>query len=233
MKLEDIKAISVIGSGTMGRGIAICSAAAGYKTALYDINEEILTSSKNLIEKDLSRSVEKKKFTGEKKDEIISNIRLTTKFEDLKESDFIIEAAIENIDLKRDIFEKLNEICKSETVLSTNTSSLSITALSTFVKKNPERVIGMHFFNPANIMKLVEVVKGDFTSEETVNLTSELSKKMGKVPVIAKDTPAFIVNRIARPFYGEALKILSEGSCDAEKTDKIMKSCGGFAIGTI
>ncbi len=231
MKIEDVKSISVVGSGTMGRGIAICSASAGYNTTLYDINDEILSNSKKLIEKDLIKSVGKNKITEEKKSQILSSIKLTVTFDDLKESDFVIEAAPENMDLKKEIFVKLDKICKPEITLSTNTSSFSVTAISTFVKNNPGRIAGMHFFNPANIMKLVEIVKGDFTSEETVILAKELSGKMGKVPVIAKDTPAFIVNRIARPFYGEALKILSEGISQVADIDRIMKNCGSFAMG--
>ena len=231
MKIHDLKNISVIGSGTMGRGIAICSAIAGYETILYDINDDILNKSKIIIEKDLSKSVEKKKMTEEKKTEIINRIMFTSRFDDMKASDFVIEAAFEDINLKKDIFSRLDLICKPDAVLSTNTSSLSITTISTYVKSNPVRVVGMHFFNPANIMKLVEIIKGSFTSDEVVNLTIELSKKMNKVPVVAKDTPAFIVNRIARPFYGEALKILSEGSSEAESIDRIMKGCGGFAMG--
>ena len=231
MKTEDISIAGVIGSGTMGRGIVICTATAGIKTVLYDIKSEILDKTRSIIEKDLSRSVEKKKITSEKKEEIFSNIIFTSDFNDLRDSDFVIEAALEDIDLKKDIFSKLDDLCSHDTILSTNTSSLSVTTISTYVKNNPERVVGMHFFNPANIMKLVEIVKGVFTSEETVIITKELSKKLGKVSVTAKDTPAFIVNRIARPFYGEALKILSEGTSEVEKTDLIMKNCGGFAMG--
>lgn len=231
MNAENIKTAGVIGSGTMGRGIAICTASAGIKTVLYDINPEVLNNAALIIEKDLGRSVEKKKISPEKKEEILRNIILTSEFTDLKDSDFVIEAALEDMELKKDIFSGLDDLCGSETILSTNTSSLSVTTISTYVKKNPERVIGMHFFNPANIMKLVEIVKGDFTDEKTIDITKELSNKLGKVSVTAKDTPAFIVNRIARPFYGEALKILSEGTADAAKTDSIMKSCGGFAMG--
>lgn len=231
MNAENIKTAGVIGSGTMGRGIAICTASAGIKTVLYDINPEVLNNAALIFEKDLGRSVEKKKISPEKKEEILRNIILTSEFTDLKDSDFVIEAALEDMELKKDIFSGLDDLCGSETILSTNTSSLSVTTISTYVKKNPERVIGMHFFNPANIMKLVEIVKGDFTDEKTIDITKELSNKLGKVSVTAKDTPAFIVNRIARPFYGEALKILSEGTADAAKTDSIMKSCGGFVMG--
>ncbi|MFZ1320274.1 MAG: 3-hydroxyacyl-CoA dehydrogenase NAD-binding domain-containing protein [Ignavibacteria bacterium] len=231
MQIEDIKKIGVIGSGTMGRGIAICSALSEIDTIIYDIKDEIINSSKSLTEKDLSKSVEKKKLTEEKKSEALRRTIFTSEFDDLSDCDFIIEAALESIDLKKDIFGRLDKICREDAILSTNTSSLSVTNISTAVIKNPGRVIGMHFFNPANIMKLVEIVKGDFTSDEVLKTTVELTKKMNKVPVVAKDTPAFIVNRIARPFYGEALKILSEGTSDAETIDKLMKACGGFAMG--
>lgn len=231
MQLEEISIIGIIGSGTMGRGIAICSALSGYKTILYDISDEIISASKTAVEKELSKSVEKNKISVEKRAETLNHITFTSDFYNLKECDFLIEAVLENIEIKKDIFSRLDEICKKDAVLSTNTSSISVTNISTAVKNNPERVVGMHFFNPAQIMKLVEIVKGDFTSEEILKTTVELSKKLNKVPVVAKDTPAFIVNRIARPFYGEALKILSEGSADAETIDKVMKSCGGFAMG--
>lgn len=231
MKSEDIKSIGIIGSGTMGRGIAISTSLNGYRTILFDISKEFLSKSEEIIKKDLSKSVEKKKITEDKRDEAIKNLIFTVEMNDFSECDFVIEAATEDMELKKDIFIKLNNVCKKDSILSSNTSSLSITTISTYIKDNSERVIGMHFFNPANIMKLVEVVKGDFTSDDTVNLTIELSKKIGKVPVIAKDTPAFIVNRIARPFYGEALKILSEGTSDHDTIDKVMKNCGGFAMG--
>jgi len=230
MNSEDIKTAGVIGSGTMGKGIAIC-AAGKFKTILYDINNEILTRSKDSIEKQLAKSVEKKKLSDEKLKEILKNIVYTSLLEDLKDCDLVIEAALEDIDLKKDIFSRLDSICRPDAILTTNTSSLSVTTISTFVKQNPERVAGMHFFNPANIMKLVEIVKGSFTSDETIDTLKGISEKIGKTPVTAKDTPAFIVNRIARPFYGESLKILSDGTADAKKIDTVMKSCGGFAMG--
>lgn len=231
MTTDDIKTIGIIGSGTMGRGIAICSSSSGFKTIIYDISNEIIDKAKELIKKELAKSVEKKKLSEERSKEIVDNILFTSEFDDLKSSDFIIEAAPEEMKLKKDIFSKLNDICRNETIFATNTSSLSVTTISAIVKKNPQRVIGMHFFNPANIMKLVEVIKGDFTSDDVVKITVELSKKLSKTPVIAKDTPAFIVNRIARPFYGEALKILSEGSAEIQTIDKVIKSCAGFAMG--
>lgn len=231
MKINEIKTIGIIGSGTMGRGIAISSSVSGFNTIVYDINKEVIKKAEDSILKDLLKSVEKKKLSDEKKAEALSNLNFTSEMNDFSECDFIIEAAPEDIDLKKNIFSSLDNICRKDTILSTNTSSLSVTRISVFVKNNPERVVGMHFFNPANIMKLVEVVKGDFTSEECIKTTAELSEKMGKVPVIAKDTPAFIVNRIARPFYGESLKILSEGTSGHSEIDKVMKSCGGFPMG--
>lgn len=231
MKINEIKTIGIIGSGTMGRGIAISCSVSGFKTIVYDINDEVIKKAEIAVLKDLSKSVEKKKLTEDIKSVAISNLKFTSEMNDVSDCEFIIEAAPEDINLKKEIFEKLDSICGHDTILSTNTSSLSVTRISVFVKNNPERVVGMHFFNPAHIMKLTEVIKGDFTSDETVKTTSELSVKMAKVPVIAKDTPAFIVNRIARPFYGESLKILSEGTSGHTTIDKVMKSCGGFPMG--
>ncbi|MBN8569749.1 MAG: 3-hydroxybutyryl-CoA dehydrogenase [Ignavibacteria bacterium] len=231
MNFSDIKTIGVIGSGTMGKGIAISTATAGFNTILYDISDEIISNAKASIEKDLQKGVEKNKITVEAKEQILGRLYLTSDFNSFSGADFIIEAAPESMDLKKKIFTDLDNICRDDVIFSTNTSSLSITTISTIVKKNPERVIGMHFFNPANIMKLVEIVKGDFTSAEAIKTTTELTLAIKKVPVLAKDTPAFIVNRIARPFYGEALRILSEGTSDVKTIDSVMKSCGGFAMG--
>jgi 3-hydroxybutyryl-CoA dehydrogenase len=231
MNFNEIKTIGVIGSGTMGRGIAISTATAGYNTILYDINDEIIANAKASINKDLQKGVEKNKITPETKEQILGRLYLTSDFNSFSDADFIIEAAPENMDLKKKLFTDLDNICRDDVILSTNTSSLSITTISTIIKKNPERVIGMHFFNPANIMKLVEIVKGDFTSTEVIKATTELTLAIKKVPVLAKDTPAFIVNRIARPFYGEALRILSEGTSDVKTIDSVMKTCGGFAMG--
>ena len=230
MKTENIKTVGVAGSGTMGRGIAICTAG-NSRTILFDINDEVIEKSKISIDKQLAKSVEKKKLTDEKFRTISENLVYTSEFNDLKNCDLIIEAALEDIELKKDLFSRLDALCSPDAILTTNTSSLSVTTISTFVKQNPERVAGMHFFNPANIMKLVEIVKGNFTSDETIKTLKEISELIGKTPVTAKDTPAFIVNRIARPFYGEALKILSDGTAEAKDIDKVMKECGGFAMG--
>ncbi|HRE40725.1 MAG TPA: 3-hydroxyacyl-CoA dehydrogenase NAD-binding domain-containing protein [Ignavibacteria bacterium] len=231
MKLSDIKTIGVLGSGTMGSGIAISCILAGFKVILYDVSEEILGKSGEYILKNLNKAVEKSKITSDEKNDALDRLHFTNKFEDLSSGDFFIEAVPENIEIKKETFRKLDELCSENAVFATNTSSISVTLISTFVKKNRGRVIGMHFFNPANIMKLVEIINGDFTDEKTTLLTYELCKKINKVSVFTKDTPAFIVNRIARPFYGEALKILSEGTADYKTIDNVMKNCGGFAMG--
>ncbi|KAA0208086.1 3-hydroxybutyryl-CoA dehydrogenase [Ignavibacteria bacterium CHB1] len=231
MPTDSIKSIGVIGTGTMGRGIIIACATNGFNVVACDINDKLIADSKEAIMKILKKAVSKGKLTPEEMDSAIGQIKMTSDFNEFSQVEFIIEAAPEILELKREIFGNLNSICKKETILTTNTSSLSVTQISTFVSDNPERVAGMHFFNPANIMKLVEVINGNFTSRQTTESVSEVALKLGKTPVVAKDTPAFIVNRIARPFYGEALKILAEGTADVETIDKIMKKCGGFAMG--
>ena len=231
MNLNDIKTIGILGGGTMGSGIGISCIMAGYKVILYDISEEILGIAGHSVIKNLNKAVEKGKLEADKKNDVLDNIDFTKEFADLAKSDFIIEAVPERMDLKKELFKKLDSVCDPNIILATNTSSLSVTTISTAVENNRERVVGMHFFNPANIMKLVEVIRGDFTSDEAVDITMELSKKIGKVPVIVKDTPAFIVNRIARPFYGEALRMLAEGTGGVETIDKVLKTCGGFAMG--
>jgi 3-hydroxybutyryl-CoA dehydrogenase len=231
MNLESIKTIGILGSGTMGAGIAISCITNGYKVIVYDINDEILGKAGHYILKTLNKAVEKGKLTHDAKQDALDHLNFTSKFNELASCNFFIEAVPENYEIKKDIFEKLDAHCSPAAILATNTSSMSVTMISTFVKNNPSRVVGMHFFNPANIMKLVEVIKGDFTSDEASDITYNLSKKIGKVPVMAKDTPAFIVNRIARPFYGEALRMYSEGTADFKTIDKVMKHCGGFAMG--
>ena len=231
MKTEDIKTIGVIGTGTMGRGIAISTSQNGFDTILYDISKEITENSKLIIENEFNKSVLKKKLSGEDKNKSLSRLKYTVDLNELSQCDIIIEAASEDINIKKDIFSRLDKICKPKTILASNTSSLSITSISSYAGNHKDKVIGLHFFNPANIMKLVEVIKGNFTGKDTIKSVMDFSREIKKVPVIAEDTPAFIVNRIARPFYGEALKILSEGTSDIETIDKVMKSCGSFAMG--
>jgi 3-hydroxybutyryl-CoA dehydrogenase len=226
-----IKKIGIIGAGTMGSGIAAASAVNGFETLLYDISPEAVQKAVSGISKGFYKLEEKGKIDSVKRKAAEGNIVQINDLTGLAECDIIIEAAIENIDLKKELYKKLDEISKPEAILATNTSSFSITSISTAVKTNPGRVAGMHFFNPANIMKLVEVIKGEFTSNETINAVTELCKKLGKVPVLCMDTPAFIVNRVARAFYGESLKIMGEENLSAEVIDTVMKEEGGFAMG--
>lgn len=226
----EIKTIGVIGSGTMGSGITAACAFNGYKTILFDIKPGIIEIAIAGITRGLNRLVEKGKTTEAKVKETESNIIQSAVLTGFKDCDIVIEAAIEDMNIKKSLFRELEDIVSPGTILATNTSSFSITALSTAIK-NRERVIGMHFFNPANIMKLVEVIKGEFTSVEAVNTVTELCKSLGKVPVLCSDTPAFVVNRVARAFYGEALKIMGEENLSAEQIDRIMKDEGGFAMG--
>ena len=220
--------ICICGAGTMGSGIAQASAAAGFYTILYELNDAVLEKAQASIENNLQSLVEKRKITGNAKEETQNNLRFTNNLHDCL-GDVIIEAIIEKPEAKIALFNQLAEINHSETVFASNTSSLSITQIAKGVK-NPERVIGMHFFNPATIMKLVEVVKTEFTNEQTTNIIIELTKMMNKTPVLCKDSPGFIVNRVARPFYIESLRLLEEGAIDFAKIDLLMESTG-FKMG--
>jgi len=226
-----INKIGIIGAGTMGSGIAAASAVNGFETLLYDISPEAVQKAVAGISKGFQKLEEKGKINAARREAAEGNIIQISDLSGLAECDIIIEAAIENIDLKKELYKKLDDISKPEAILATNTSSFSVTSISTAVKNNPSRVAGMHFFNPANIMKLVEVIKGEFTSDETVSAVTELCKKLGKVPVLCMDTPAFIVNRVARAFYGESLKIMGEENLNPELIDAVMKEEGGFAMG--
>jgi len=215
----------------MGCGIASIVALKGFPAVVHDIKSEFLERAKKTLQDYFQGLVLKKRIGDEEKQAALQGIRFAADITELSSCEFVIEAAAENLEVKRKIFSDLDTLTSSETILASNTSSLSVTSLSAEVKNNRERVVGMHFFNPANVMRLVEVIKGEFTSEETVERTKEFSISLGKTPVVCKDTPAFIVNRVARPFYGEALKILGEGKVSVEEIDKIMKYEGGFKLG--
>lgn len=222
--------IGVIGAGTMGAGIAQVSAQAGFETVIYDVSQEFVDKGLGRISNFIQRSGERGKLTPEQEKQILARLKGTLKLEDLSSACLIIEAAPEKIDLKRDIFQKLDSLCAPETLLATNTSSLSVTAIAASTK-HPERAIGMHFFNPPPLMALVEVIQGAQTLPENLQKAIELVRKMGKTPVSAKDTPGFVVNRIARPFYNEALRILGDGDATVETIDRIMKEAGKFRMG--
>ncbi len=225
-----VKHLGVVGAGTMGGGIAQIASLSNIEVVLYDINDTLLRQALERIKTDLKKGVEKGKLTNEQTTEAFARIHPRTHLGDLGHSEIIIEAIIEDLRVKKDLFKHLEADSKPTTVLASNTSSLSITAIASGVR-HPERVVGMHFFNPAHIMKLVEVVRGTQTSAETVQRTADLAKQLGKTPVVAKDTPGFIVNRVARPLYGEALRLLGENVASVEEIDRIMKVEGGFAMG--
>ena len=227
-KLAQIKTIAVVGAGTMGAGIAQVCAQAGYQTFLFDLKQEVVENAKNGIQKSLDFLVSKNKITAEFAQTTIEKITFTTQITALK-TDVVIEAIIEKTEPKVELFQKLAEQNGAECILATNTSSIPVTRIAAKVP-NPERVVGMHFFNPAQIMKLVEVIKGEATSDEVVSTITLLAQKLGKVAVQAADSPGFIVNRVARPFYVEGLKILEEKVASFEAIDRIMEA-NGFKMG--
>ena len=212
----------------MGSGIAQVSATAGFKTILYDVNDEVIQNSKFKIQKDLQKLVEKQKISAEKKENILQQIQFTSNVQDCV-ADVVIEAVIEKPEIKISLFNQLAKINSAETIFASNTSSLSIPSLAKEIA-NPERVAGLHFFNPAPVMKLVEVVKAEQTSDETISKLIELTKKLGKVPVVCKDSPGFIVNRVARPYYIESLRLVEENISDFETIDRLLES-KGFKMG--
>ena len=220
--------ISICGAGTMGSGIAQAAASSGFYTILYELNDGVLDKAKGFIEKNLQSLVEKRKITGNAKEETLNNLRFTNNLHDCL-ADVIIEAIIERPEAKIALFNQLAEINHSETIFASNTSSLSITQIAKGVK-NPERVIGMHFFNPATIMKLVEVVNTEFTNKQTTGTVIALTKQLDKTPVLCKDSPGFIVNRVARPYYIESLRLAEENIADLSTIDSLMESTG-FKMG--
>ena len=222
--------IGVLGAGTMGTGIAQIAATYGHKVYVYDNNETVLRNSEEKLKKIFSRLVEKGKFTFDESDKILKRIHYSDFVGVTEDCGLIIEAIIEKLDAKQEAFRKLEKSFSADTIFATNTSSLSITAIASACEK-PERVIGTHFFNPAPLLPLVEIVPGLSTAEETIIETRKLIDNWGKTTVIAKDTPGFIVNRVARPFYGEALRIYEEGIADIATIDWAMKELGGFKMG--
>ena len=218
----EIKTFGVIGAGQMGNGIAqVAAHQGGLNIILNDIADEFVERGYTAITKNLDRMVAKEKITADKKDEILGRITKSTNLEDMKDADFVVEAAIEREDLKLEIFRSLDNICKPGAILASNTSSIPITRIAN-VTKRPELVIGMHFMNPVPVMKLVEIIKGLATSEETFTLTETLSKQFGKVPVACNDFPGFIANRILIPMLNEAVYTLYEGVGSVEAIDSIM-----------
>ena len=222
--------VSVIGAGTMGMGIAQIAATKGHKVCLYDNYDGAIENANKRIKKILNRLVEKKRITDLEKKEIINRIHFSTKLDEIQKSNIVIEAIIENIKIKKDIFSKIEEIVDKDCILASNTSSLSIASIASACE-HAERVIGIHFFNPAPLMPLVEIIPAIQTSENTLIEAKKVIDGWKKVSVITKDTPGFIVNRVARPFYGEAIRIYEEGIADFATIDWSMKEIGGFKMG--
>ena len=228
MDNSTIKIICVCGAGTMGSGIAQVSAQAGYQTIQFDVNEAMLVKSKSQIEKSLDYLVGKTKITSEEKKEIFQRIKFTANINDCI-ANVIIEAIVEKKEIKVDLFNQLAAINSSQTVLATNTSSISVNEIAKEIPL-PERVVGMHFFNPATIMKLVEVIQAEHTSKEVVESILQVCKQMNKVAVVCKDAPGFIVNRMARHYYLEAMKLIELNLATVETVDAVLENAG-FKMG--
>ena len=217
-----IKSVGVVGAGTMGNGIAQVAARAGLAVVMRDVADEFLKRGLSTIDKSLQRDVDKQRLASAEKQEIIERIKHTTDLSDLRETDFVVEAITEDLAAKSEIFRSLDKIVRPEVILASNTSSISITKLAT-VTTRPDRFIGMHFMNPVPVMKLVEIIRGVATSDETYFATRELAEKMAKIPVEVNDAPGFVSNRVLMPMINEAIFALYEGVGTAEAIDQIMK----------
>ena len=229
----DIKKVCVVGAGTMGNGIAQIVAQAGYETAMIDVKQEYLDRGLNAIKGSLARVVKKGTMTQDDADKVLARIKPYT---DMKaaaaNADYVIEAVFEKAEVKQPVLKLLDEICPEKTIIASNTSSIPISLLSA-VTKRPQKVVGLHFFNPVPVMKLIEVVKSLTVSEETINVSVAFGKSLGKEPVVVKDSPGFIANRIANLAANEALKILEEGLASAEDIDKVCRLAFNWPMGLL
>ena len=222
--------IGILGAGTMGSGIAQVAAQNEHETILVDVSQETLNKAEDDLNKILNRLVEKDRISGDDKINIQGRITYTTDMADFKGCSLIIEAIVEKLEVKHQVFSKMENIVSAECILASNTSSLSIASIGSALK-NPDRILGIHFFNPAPLMPLVEIIPAVQTSEKTLKTAKDLIDSWGKSTVVCKDTPGFIVNRVARPFYGEALRIYEEGIADFVTIDWAMTELGGFRMG--
>lgn len=227
-----MKNISVIGSGTMGNGIAQTFALFNFSVTLYDISSESLDKGEKTILRNLQRMVNKDKITQEEANNTVANIKYTTNFDSILNSELIIEAVSENLELKESIFKELDLKCPNNTILASNTSSISITKLAEKTKRK-DKVIGMHFMNPVPIMKLVEIINSKYTSKETTDIITNLSKKLEKIPLTVNDFPGFISNRILMPMINEAIESLDHGVANVKNIDGIMKLGMGHPMGPL
>ncbi len=232
MDVEDISKIGVVGAGTMGQGIAQVLAQNGFNVWMRDIEKELLDKAIESIDSSLTRAVEKEMISEDQKDKILDKIHTTPKLEDLDRCSVIIEAVIEDVDIKKDVFGDLDEICPQETIFASNTSTIPITELAS-VTQRPEKFIGMHFFNPVPLMDLVEVIRGLETNDTTKDIIFSLANKIGKEPVEVKDSPGFAVNRMLIPMINEAIFALHEGVASKEDIDKVMKMGANHPMGPL
>ena len=217
-----MKKVAVIGAGTMGNGIAHTAAQSGFDTVLVEVKQEYLDRGMSTIAKNLQRGVDKGKMTAAEKEEILARIKPTINVHDVADADIVVEAILEDVDIKSSLFADLDRICKPEAILASNTSSISITKIAA-VTKRPEKVIGMHFMNPVPLMALVEIIRGIATSNETYAAVEDLSKRMGKTPIEVNDYPGFISNRVLMPMINEAIFALYEGVATPDAIDGVMK----------
>jgi 3-hydroxybutyryl-CoA dehydrogenase len=212
----------VIGAGTMGNGIAQVAARAGFQVVMRDVAEDFLARGMEAVDKSLQRDVDKERLGADEKQSIVGRIRTTTELADLRDAFIVVEAVTENFQVKSEVFKALDEVCNADAILASNTSSISVTKLGATTKR-PDRVIGMHFMNPVPVMKLVEIIRGAATSDETYQKVHELTEKLGKVPLECNDSPGFISNRVLMPMINEAIFALYEGVASRESIDGIMK----------
>lgn len=226
-----IKTIGVVGAGTMGNGIAQVAAQSGYNVIMQDIEDKFVQGGLKNIDKFLAKSVDKGKMTAEAKAEIMGRIKTTTKLEDMKDADYVVEAVFEDMAVKKSIFSQLDAICGKDVIIGTNTSSMSITEIANSTKR-ADKVVGLHFFNPVPLMRLIEIIRGYYTSDETIKISFDLSKKLGKEPIEVKtDIPGFVVNRLMMPHFIEAICLLQEGVASAEDIDKAAKLGLNYPMG--
>ena len=230
MSPGSVERLGVVGAGTMGAGIAQIAALGGYETLLYEIDEKQLERGLEMIRNGMTRGAERGRWSEAEADEALERIRTDTLIELLRDCDLVIEAAPEDLDLKRDVFDRLASVCGPEAVLATNTSSLSVTAIASSVP-HPQRVVGMHFVNPPDPMKLVEVVAGDESGAAALDQATEVGREMGRTPVRARDSVGFVANRCVRPFFLESLRMLGEGIAAHDEIDRIVRLGAGLRMG--
>ncbi|MCS7119443.1 MAG: 3-hydroxyacyl-CoA dehydrogenase NAD-binding domain-containing protein [Archaeoglobaceae archaeon] len=233
MKVDDVKVIGIVGAGVMGHGIAQVAARSGYRVVLVDVSQEVLKKALENIRSGpygLQRLVEKGKMSKEEMENCMERIKISTNYESLKDVDYLIEAVPENLELKRKIFGQLDKICKKDAIFATNTSGILVSSIATAVERK-DKFIGMHWFNPAPVMKLIEVVRGALTSNETFEITVELSKRFGKVPIPANDAPGFFTTRFINSWLIEAIRLYENGIAGIREIDEMCKLAFGFPMG--